>query len=203
MFYIALVKPVLILMLGLSVRNYARMPTKGPHIVAANHNSHLDAMVLMSLFRLRDMPKVKLVAAKDYFCRGPISTWFSMNIIGVIPIDRKGGENPTAPVIEAIDQGYIVVMFPEGSRGEPELRQPVKYGIAKVLENRPQVAITPVFMHGLGKSLPRGDAVFVPFVCEVNIGEDIYWQNDRTQLVTRLEDAFTTLEREIAPKAWK
>jgi 1-acyl-sn-glycerol-3-phosphate acyltransferase len=160
-------------------------------------------MVLMSLFKLKDMNKVKLVAAKDYFCRNALSTWFSLNIIGIIPIDRKGESgDPLAPVMKALEEGYTVVIFPEGSRGEPEKRQSLKYGITKVLEAKPDIKITPVFMHGLGKSLPRGEGLLVPFVCEINIGEALSWTGDRTQLITSLENTFDALEQEIEPKEW-
>ncbi len=204
-FYGVIVRPVLIILLGLNVRNLRRLNIEEPRLIAANHNSHLDALVLMSLFKLRDLPRVKVVAAKDYFCRTPLLTWFSINIIGIIPIDRKGEDktkDPIAPVIEALDAGYTVVIFPEGTRGDPEKRQPLKYGISKLLELKPEIEISPVFMHGLGKSLPRGEALLVPFVCEINIGEPLKWAGDRTKLITALEDSFDCLAAEMEPKEW-
>lgn len=206
-FYGFIIRPILLIILGFNVRHIKRLNAKGPHLIAANHNSHLDTMVLMSLFRLQDLPNVKVVAAKDYFCRGRLLTWFSINIIGIIPIDRKGGEkDPLAPVHEALDEGYIVVLFPEGSRGAPEKRTSLKYGISKILENRPDIAITPVFMYGLGKSLPRGEALLVPFICEINIGTPITWVGEgksaRKALITALESSFDTLEKEMEPKTW-
>lgn len=203
LFYLLLVKPLMLLLLGLNVRHLDRLRAQGAHIIAANHNSHLDALVLMSLFRFADIPNIKLVAAKDYWCKTPLLTWISLNIIGVIPIDRKGGEdNPLAPVIKALEHNYTIILFPEGSRGDPEKRQPFKYGIAKLLELNPALTITPVYMHGLGKSLPRGEGMLVPFVCEINIGEPINWGGDKSSLIETLEHSFTDLETEIAPKEW-
>ena len=161
-------------------------------------------MVLMSLFRLKDIHKVKFVAAKDYFCKGAFFTWFSLNIIGIIPIDRKisRDNNPLVPIMKALDEGYTVVIFPEGSRGEPEKRQTLKFGITKLLQAKPEITITPVFMHGLGKSFPRGEGLFVPFVCEINVGEELSWEGDRVQLRTSLETMFDALEQEMEPKEW-
>ena len=203
-FYALLVRPALLFLLGFNIRHLERLKAPGPHLIAANHNSHLDALVLISLFKARDLHKVKLVAAKDYWCKTPFLTWFSINIIGIIPIDRKAqpGSDPTAAVIHAIDDGFTVIIFPEGSRGDPEKRQPLKYGIGKILQARPEIAVTPVFMHGLGKSLPRGEKVFVPFICEINIGEDLLWQGDRSSFIAELETVFISLEQEISPKAW-
>ena len=204
-FYALLVRPVLILLLGFNVRNFERLKILDTaQLIAANHNSHLDALVLMSLIPLSEIHKVKLVAAKDYFCRTPFLTWFSLNIIGVIPIDRKGeADDPLAPVMRALDEGYSVVIFPEGSRGEAEKRQPLKYGIAKILEAKPEIPMTPIFMHGLGKSLPRGEALFVPFVCDINIGEPLLWTGDRTALVETVGAQFDALEVELGAKEWR
>ncbi len=202
-FYGAIIRPILLIVLGLNVRNMDRFKVGHPHLIAANHNSHLDALVLMSLVKLHDLHKVKVVAAKDYFCRTPLLEWFSMNIIGIIPLDRKGGtKNPLAPVTEALNDGYTVIIFPEGSRGDPEKRKPLKFGIAKILEEQPELTITPVFMFGLGKSLPRGDFILIPFVCEINIGEPISWGGERKELITSLENSFDTLAKEMEPKSW-
>ena len=203
-FYGVVVRPILLLILGFNARHMERLKPRGAHLIAANHNSHLDAMVLMSLFKLCDLPKVKVVAAKDYFCRTPLMAWFSINVIGVIPIDRQGGaDNPIQPVIDALEEGYTVIIFPEGSRGDPEQQAPLKYGVTKVLEAHPDVQITPVYMHGLGKALPRGEALLVPFVCEINIGEPISWHGDRAKLIESLGASFAHLKNEMDVKPWQ
>ena len=203
-FYGVIVRPVLLIILGFNARHMERLKPRGAHLIAANHNSHLDAMVLISLFKLSDLPKVRVVAAKDYFCRTPFMTWFSINVIGIIPIDRVGeAENPIQPVMDALDQDFTVIIFPEGSRGDPEQQAPLKYGITKVLETKPDVQITPVYMFGLGKALPRGEALLVPFVCEINIGEPLKWEGDRTKLIEKLQDSFEALKSEMEIKAWE
>ena len=202
-FYGLLVRPVLVILLGLNVRHLDRLKVGGPHLIAANHNSHLDALVLMSLIPLRDIPKVKLVAARDYFCRTKLLAWLSVNIIGVIPIDRQGeSDNPLEPVMKALDDGYTVVIFPEGTRGDPEKRQPLKYGTAKLVEIRPGLTVTPVFMYGLGKALPRGESLLVPFMCDINVGERLAWNGGKAEFITALERTFDALAQEIAPKPW-
>lgn len=204
-FYGIIIRPILLIVLGFNARHIERLQSRGAHLIAANHNSHLDAMVLMSLFKLSDLPKVKVVAAKDYFCRTPFMTWFSINVIGIIPIDRSGKvkENPIQPVIDALDQGLTVIIFPEGSRGDPEQQTPLKYGITKVLEAKPKTHVTPVYMYGLGKSLPRGEGLLVPFVCEINIGRPLKWEGDRNKLIQKLQESFNTLKNEMEVKPWQ
>jgi 1-acyl-sn-glycerol-3-phosphate acyltransferase len=204
LFFVIVVKPLVLVLIGFNIRHLDRLKAQGPHFIAANHNSHLDSLVVMSLFSFSDIPKVKLVAAKDYWCRNRLLTWFSINIIGIVPIERKveRGSDPLAPILKALDEGYTIVIFPEGSRGEPEQRQPLKNGIARVLETRQEITVTPVFMYGLGKALPRGEALFVPFMCEMNIGVPLRWQDDRRRFVTALDQTFSELAQEIAPKPW-
>ncbi|MEQ9067352.1 MAG: 1-acyl-sn-glycerol-3-phosphate acyltransferase, partial [Gimesia chilikensis] len=52
LFFALIVRPIVIIILGLNLRGKQNLPVEGPSIVVANHNSHLDALVLMSLYPL-------------------------------------------------------------------------------------------------------------------------------------------------------
>jgi len=194
-FFIGIVRPVIWVILGLNIRQGERLPMKGPAIIIANHNSHLDTMTLMSLFPLKLLPKLRPLAAADYFLRNGFMSWFSLNIIRVIPIIRKReeGVDPFESTYEALAQGDIIILYPEGTRGEPEQMQSFKSGIAYLAKNASNVPVIPIFLYGLGKALPKGESILVPFFCDVFIGEALYWTGDKESYMKQLDNAMRIL----------
>lgn len=200
LFVVLVVYPVVFIMLGVNVRHRGRLPRKGPAIIAANHNSHLDTLVLLTLFLLHRIPQVRPVAAADYFLANRLVAWFSFNVIGIIPIQRRrehGVGDSLAGCCAALECGEILLIFPEGSRGEPERMTQLKSGIAHLAARYPQVPIIPVFMHGLGKSMPRGEWLPVPFFCDAFIGLPLKWRGDRKLFMSELEQSLCKLKEKL------
>lgn len=203
LFFAGPVRLLVLLVLGLNVRHRERLPAQGPAIIVANHNSHLDTLTLISLMPLSLLPKVRPVAALDYFMKTKFLAWFATRIIGILPIDRQGGGNPLAGPNAALKRGEILVLFPEGSRGEPEKLTEFKRGVALLVKENPDVPVIPVFMHGLGKSLPKGTWVIVPFICDIFIGERVAWTDDSKRFMRDLRQAIDGLAAEGHFAAWE
>lgn len=206
LFFLLVVRPLVAIVLGLNVRAGERLPLTGPAIIAANHNSHLDTLTLMSLWPLRRVRRVRPIAAADYFLTEAKLAWFSLNIMHIIPIDRERKEaaaDPLAAPAAALARNEILVLFPEGSRGQPEQLSRFKSGVARLAERCPQAPIVPVFMHGLGKALPRGDFLLVPFFVDVVIGEPIYWQGSVTATMEAYETAMRGLAGQLDMPLWE
>jgi 1-acyl-sn-glycerol-3-phosphate acyltransferase len=204
-FWLLIARPIALVVLGLNVRHRERLPADGPAIVAANHNSHLDTLVLISLFPLGLLPKLRPVAAADYFMRNRWLAWFSSHVIGILPIAREahGGRDPLKPCEEALDRGEILIIFPEGSRGEPEVMGRFKRGIAVLAARRPSIPVLPVFLHGLGKALPKDDPILVPFFCDTFVGEAMHGHPDPAAFMAELERRMQALAGELPHGEWR
>lgn len=198
LFAVLVARPVSVLWLGLNVRGNHRLPTSGPAIVVANHNSHLDTLVLLSMFPLRRMHTVHPVAAADYFMSNRLLAWLSVKFIGIVPVDRKraGNDDPLALCGEALRKKQILLLFPEGTRGIPEEFQTFRSGIAILAERFPGIPVVPVYLHGLGKAMPKGSAIALPMFVDVNVGDHLCWEGDKAAYLTTLAERFFSMRQE-------
>jgi 1-acyl-sn-glycerol-3-phosphate acyltransferase len=191
---------------GADVVGAEHLPKRGPAIVAANHTSHVDTLLLLTMFPARTLRQVRPAAAADYFLKGPLLGWFSRTIVGIVPVARdkvKSGEDVLAPAREALEAGQIIIVFPEGTRGDAgdEMGR-LKNGVARLAEAFPDAAVTPVWIQGAGRVLPKGGAIPVPMNCCVLVGEPIRWQERRSQFMDALKDAMLALKAQAPPLKW-
>lgn len=174
--YSFLVRWFLKIVVGVKFDNAKFLLNEKQFIIVANHNSHLDTMALLASLPGKIIHKVRPVAAADYFGETKMKEKLTNYFINTLLINRKrdieNPENdPVAKMIKAVDDGYSLIIFPEGTRGEPEIQQPLKPGVAYVLKNRPNVKYVPVYMTGMGKAMPKDDALIVPFESTLKYGQ--------------------------------
>ncbi|BBA33039.1 glycerol acyltransferase [Methylocaldum marinum] len=188
LFVMLIAYPVALLWLGMLVRHRERLPLKGPAIIAANHNSHLDILALYSLFPLYLIPKVRPAAAADYFLKNRWLAWFSENVVGIVPVirSRQGRKDPLDGCYAALERGEILIIFPEGTRGEPEIMADLKSGIWHLVKRFPEVQVTPVFMSGLGRSMPKGELFPLPLFVDVFVGKPLAFQESKHEFMQQL-----------------
>lgn len=197
LFFLLIVKPVVLIALGLNIINRKGLPKTGPAILAANHTSHLDTLVLMSLYPLSQLHRVRPVAAADYFMKNKWIAWFSIHCLDIIPIERAG-KVPREELFQgcytALANQQIIVFFPEGTRSLTEERVfRLKRGIHHLSQQYPDTQVVPIILQGLGKALPKGEALLVPFNCDVVIGEAMASNDDAEQYLAALTTHYETL----------
>lgn len=166
-------------------------------VIVSNHNSHIDTMALLSALSSSQLAKTHPVAAGDYFGQSKVRAFFTRFFVNAILIPRtvkKGEQNPIRVMSEILKKGDSLILFPEGSRGEPEKMQEFKKGIGLLMKMNPDVAYIPVFMKGMGKVLPRGERLLVPFDTYVCFGEPAICKSDDVEeIVSEIEKAICDL----------
>jgi len=185
--YSLIMRNVLKLFTGIKMIDRQNLLLKEPCIIVGNHNSHLDTVVILSSLPSRQLIKTHPIAAGDYFGKTPMKAGLTRFFVNAILIPRsrpKAGETGADPIqlmVDVLDKGDSLLLFPEGSRGEPEKFQKFKRGVGLVLEQRPGIPFIPVYMKGLGKVLPKGDPVPVPFDSYIHVGKPVYPQGKTAQ----------------------
>ncbi|WP_161880473.1 lysophospholipid acyltransferase family protein [Deinococcus alpinitundrae] len=207
LFFAAIVRPALLIGFGLGMRHRERLPQTGPAIVVANHNSHLDTLLLLSLFRLSTLGRVRPAAAADYFGKAGVVRWVTQHLIGAILIERhhEGGRraDPLAPLSAALERGEIVLLFPEGTRGQPEVREAFKTGLAHLARRHAGVPVIPVALRGLGHALPKGEWIPVPLNLYAAVGEAVQADpRNKPAFTAAVEAAIDKLDAELPTSVW-
>jgi 1-acyl-sn-glycerol-3-phosphate acyltransferase len=199
LFFVLFVRPFMALWIGLRVHGREHVPEREPFILIANHSSHLDTLSLLSLFPLSRLSHIRPCAAADYFERNRVVSFFSHTFFNILPIARINArleDHPIRRMCEALDRGESLILFPEGTRGQGGEPASFRPGVALLAEKYPQVPVIPAYLANMGRALPKGEFVPVPFFCEVRFGPPPRLEGTREQILDSLHQAVAALRRE-------
>jgi 1-acyl-sn-glycerol-3-phosphate acyltransferase len=130
------------------------IPREGPLILAANHASNLDAVVLGSWLIPRLGRRIHWLGKKELF-DWPVIGWAAANG-GVHPVDRDAADVEAFRLARRIlDEGHVLFVFPEGTRSPDGALQEARDGVA-VLAMRTGAPIVPLGISGSNRVWPRG-----------------------------------------------
>jgi 1-acyl-sn-glycerol-3-phosphate acyltransferase len=169
----------------------------GAAVFVANHHSHLDTgLVLQSLPRPWRHEMV-VAAAADYFFdsvpRAAAAAWFW----GAVPMERlRVSRRSALAAAELIDDGWSLLIFPEGGRS-PDGWGQVHKGGAAYLAVRCGVPVVPIHIDGTDRVLPKGASRPRPRRVTVSFGEPmVHGSDDARRFGARIEGALETLADE-------
>ena len=132
----------------------ADIPREGPVIIAANHSSNLDAVVIGSWIIPKLGRRIHWLGKKELFA-WPVIGWAAANG-GVHPVDRDAADVEAFRLAKRIlDEGQILFVFPEGTRSPDGTLQQARDGVA-VLAMRTGAPIVPVAIAGSARVWPKG-----------------------------------------------
>jgi long-chain acyl-CoA synthetase len=144
-----------------------------PVLLIANHTSHLDAPSVLALLDRSRRERTAVAAAADYFFRGVGRSLIASIALGAFPFHRDG---PVAASLshcgDLVDDGYSVLIFPEGTRSPDGSLQPFKTGIG-LLARELGVPVVPVAIDGLHAILPKGRTLPRRGPVRISIGEPV------------------------------
>jgi len=205
--FLFVIKPFIYLVLGVNVSGIGNLPKidKEASIIVANHNSHIDTLLLMCLFNCSQILKIHPVAAADYFCNTKLKRFVFTKLLGIIPISRKLRKATEEEIFKDINEklraGETIIIYPEGTRGEDNEIKKFKSGVAHIARMNPNVPVIPCYINGPDKILPKGAILWVPFIADVYVSEPVYYDNTSTKEFTeRIRTAVETLKAEHKKK---
>ncbi|MBV9632733.1 MAG: 1-acyl-sn-glycerol-3-phosphate acyltransferase [Xanthobacteraceae bacterium] len=149
-------------------------PGSRARIYFANHNSHLDFVLIWSVLPGALRQVTRPVAGADYWLKGQARRLIIERVFNAVLIDRTAASqehNPVTRMIAALDEGASLILFPEGTRNMTEARLlPFKSGLYHLAKARPDVELVPVWIENLNRVMPKGEIVPIPLLCTVTFG---------------------------------
>lgn len=185
------------LLTGAQARWHGCPPKAEQRIYFANHQSHADLVLIWAALPLELRSITRPIAAKDYWTGSRFKRWITTEVFNAVYVERerKGDEDPLQPLINALESGDSLILFPEGTRGFAEEPQPFKSGIYNLAKRFPDVVLVPAWIHNVQRVMPKGEVVPVPVLCSVTFGAPIALgpEEDRTSFLVRAREAVMEL----------
>jgi 1-acyl-sn-glycerol-3-phosphate acyltransferase len=109
--------------------------------------------------------------------------------------ERHAEEDPLEPLIDAMNDGDSLILFPEGTRGYADEPQAFKAGLYNLALKFPEVELVPAWINNVQRVMPKGEVVPVPVLCSVTFGIPMKVQpgEDRQAFLTRARSAVIAL----------
>lgn len=148
---------------GIRAQNIERVPTQGPALIIANHQSYLDPPFLGCLIPGRHLDFVARASLFDI----PLAGRYIARL-NTIPIKAGGEAGAMKETLRRLGAGRACVMFPEGTRTDDGAMQPFQRGVA-VLVKRANCPVVPAAIEGAYDAWPRTSKFPKVFTSKVEV----------------------------------
>jgi 1-acyl-sn-glycerol-3-phosphate acyltransferase len=157
---------------GVEGRGSEHVPSTGPVLLVANHSSVLDPGLISGV-----TPRPVSFLAKAELFRIPLFGRL-IQALNAHPVRREGAD-PAAlrTALRVLENGDILLVFPEGTRGPEGVLRPGKAG-AGMLAVRSGAPVVPVYVRGSGQALPRGHKFPRPAKVTVTFGPPLRFSEE-------------------------
>ena len=196
--HLILLRPFMKLFCGINVAGRENLEGLEQVIIIANHNSHLDILLLYYLLPLRMISRTHPVADQPYFARSRVLYKLVCSLLKPIWISRGKPDldhDPFGEIKSAINDGCNVIIFPEGTRGRPGEMEHFRSGIGRLMAQYPHLPIVPVFLTGPERALPRASALLLPLWNNIIVGPPQKCVGGHREITRHLEEVLVDLSR--------
>ncbi|MBT2302671.1 1-acyl-sn-glycerol-3-phosphate acyltransferase [Variovorax paradoxus] len=243
---------VIRLLTGAQARWWGCPPKAEQRIYFANHQSHLDLVMIWAALPEELRSITRPIAARDYWATSPFKRWITTEVFNAIYVERGGSAPvpltaatpappapaeriepsfdavvqtelplsppvaetmesaapvvpvvpgsaealaPLQPLIEALQSGDSIIIFPEGTRGHTGEPQKFKSGLFTLAQMFPEVVLVPAWIDNVQRVMPKGEVVPVPILCSVTFGEPVRLEEgeERRPFLDRAREAVVAL----------
>lgn len=146
-------------------------------IFYSNHSSHLDFLSIWAALPKGIRLKTRPVAGRDYWEKDAIRRYLAHKVFNALLIERKNVSrrtNPLQPMLDALDQGYNLIVFPEGTRSLDGKIGDFKSGIFHIARSRPEIPLIPIYLQNMCRILPKGGFLPLPIIGGIKIGFPLF-----------------------------
>ncbi|NWD69439.1 1-acyl-sn-glycerol-3-phosphate acyltransferase [Pseudomonas gingeri] len=176
-------------------------PDPEQRIYFANHSSHGDFVLLWASLPPVLRKLTRPVAGADYWNKSALRRYIIRRVFNGVLIDRERkepGDNPLQPMLDALEQGHSLIIFPEGTRNQEEGLLPFKSGIFHLARTYPQAQLIPVWIANLNRVMPKGRVLPLPLLCTTSFGAPLRLEEDESKeyFLQRSRDALLALAPE-------
>ncbi len=163
-------------------------PKAEQRIYFANHQSHLDWVLIWAALPRELRAVTRPIAARDYWTAGRFRHWLTREVFNAVYVSRTRAQrapgadaqraadpgtdeqDPLEPLQAALAHGDSLVIFPEGTRGSQGVPQAFRSGLYNLARQFPQVPLIPAWIDNVQRVMPKGEVVPVPILCSVTFG---------------------------------
>ena len=174
------------------VEDVERVPALGPVILASNHASLFDPPLIGGC-----MPRAVCYLARDTLFRIPFLGWY-IRRLNAVPVNREGGGGAgLKAILERLEAGSAILLFPEGTRTKDGRLGPARSGIGLVVI-KSGAPVIPIRLHGTFEAWGRHRRFPGPGRFRVVLGEPLHFDALREEARTCGKGRLKAIYQEVA-----
>lgn len=176
-------------------------PEPTQRIYFANHSSHGDFVLLWASLPPLLRKATRPVAGADYWSTSTTRRYIINQVFNGVLINRERktvNSNPLQPMLDALQAGYSLIIFPEGTRNLEDGLLPFKSGLYHLAKSYPQAELVPVWIANLNRVMPKGRVLPLPLLCTTSFGAPLRLDSEESkeQFLQRSREALLDLAPE-------